>query len=87
MQLPDMNSVVAYARNLVEEEEDNNVGYIIEARLVIVHIQLSDVAKGWYDRGNREEVKTCSVCLKDIENGMEFSRFLCFTEVVLIVGW
>lgn len=59
-----VNEVVAYARNLVRlscEEEDNNVGYIVEARLVTVHLQLSDVAKGWYDRGNREEVKTCCV--------------------------
>lgn len=44
---------------------------------MIVHLQLSDIAKGWYDRGNREEVMTCSVCLKDLENGMEFSRFRC----------
>lgn len=74
-----VNEIVDYATNLVcgSCKEHNNFGYIVEAKLVIVHLQLSDIGKGRYEQGNREEAITCSVCLNDVENGMAFTRFQC----------
>lgn len=54
-----------------------NIGYVVEARLDIVHLRLADVEKGMYKGGDREELITCPVCFEDLTPGVEFCKLRC----------
>lgn len=55
-----------------------STGFVVEARVSIMHLRMVDVEKGIYKVGDcSEEVIVCPVCLEDLTPGVEFTKLPC----------